>query len=303
MNAVLAYIIVMENQPIKTVSQPVPQKALILLTSHRSGSTWLSDAIRCHPAVEYYHTAVLYEILGIEGRRYPGDLSNKTDGVYEIEVQPGKWDKIPQFNLLQDLPPQLQGLEFKQYGIEKCHPSFFEFDPNLFLQGIQRLQELGTEVKLVYLVRDPKSLMTSFMNYQKRKPSWYRSVVGEKLPQFIQQTYDCIAEVARQQPGVILDYSDSRTDLAYALVGIYLELWPHLTGLQEELILQVSELAGKYTNRQKRVAATHSPFLGKVEGTIQGGSQDYEDFFKEYQVFVEQCYQSYHRVLASRKGI
>ena len=298
MNAIFFHIIVMENQLTKILSQPVPQKALILLTSHRSGSTWLSDAIRCHPAVEYYHTAVVYEALGIEGRRYPGDLSNQTDGVYEIEVQPGKWDKIPRFNLLQDLTPKLQGVEFEQYAIEKCHPSFFEFDPKLFLQGLQRLEESGTEVKLVYLVRDPKSLMTSFMNYQQRKPSWYKSIIGEALPEFLQQTYDCIAQVARQQPGFVLDYSDSRTDLAYALVGIYLELWSNLTGLQEELILQVSELAGKYTNRQKRVAATHSPFLGEVEGTIQGGSQDYEDFFKQHQVGLEKCYKSYRKVLA-----
>ncbi|MGB3534802.1 MAG: sulfotransferase [Microcoleaceae cyanobacterium] len=287
----------MENQPIKTLSQPVPKRALILLTSHRSGSTWLSDAIRCHPAIEYYHTAVLYEALGIEGRRYPGDLSNQTDGVYEIEVQPGKWDKIPQFNLWDDLTPQLRSLEFEQYGIEKCHPCFFEFDPKLFLQGIQQLEELGTEVKLVYLVRDPKSLMTSFMNYQQRKPSWYKSIVGEALPQFIQQTYDCIAQVAAQRPGVILDYSNSRTDLAYTLVDIYLELWLNLSELQEELILQVSELAGKYTNRQKRLAATDSPFLGKVEGTIEGGSQDYAEFFKEHQVWVEKCYESYRKAL------
>jgi hypothetical protein len=280
----------MDNKLIKTLSQSVPQRALILLTSHRSGSTWLSDAIRCHPAVEYDHTAVLYEILGIDGRRYPGDLSNQTDGVYEIEVQPGKWDKIPQFNLWEDLTPQLQGLEFEQYAIEKCHPSFFEFDPNLFLQGIQCLQALEIEAKLVYLVRDPKSLMTSFMNYQQRKPSWYKSIVGEALPQFIQQTYDCIAEVACQQPGVVLDYSNSRTDLAYTLVEIYLALWPNLTRLQEELILQVSELAGKYTNRQKRLAATHSPFLGEVEGSVQGGSQDDKDFFEEHQIGVEKCY-------------
>lgn len=280
----------------------IPQKALILLTSHRSGSTWLSDAIRCHPAVEYYPEAVLYENLGISGRRYPGDLSNGVDGVYEIEVQSGKWDKIPKFNVLESLPPKFQKLRFESYALEKCHPSFFEFSAQIFLEGIKRLEAAGTQVKLVYLVREPKSLMTSFMNYQQRKPSWYQGIVGEKLPELIQKTYNCIGRVADQKPGVVLDYASVKADLAYVLVQIYLELWSKLSWMEEEAILQISELAQSYTDRQKRLAITHSPFLGETEGKIKGGAKEYEVFFNNHQDLIEACYQAYHRVIATSES-
>ena len=123
-----------ERHQAKLNHRQLPEKTLILLTSHRSGSTWLSDALRCHPAIEYYPTPIIYKELGLRGRRYPGDLSNQADCTYEIEVQPGKLDKIPQFDISQDLKPAQKKLKFEPYAIEKCHPSFFEFDPQLFIQ-------------------------------------------------------------------------------------------------------------------------------------------------------------------------
>jgi Sulfotransferase family len=278
-----------------------PENALILLTSHRSGSTWLSDAIRAHPAVEYYPTAILSEQLGISGRRYPGDLSNKIDGCYEIEVQPGKWDKIPQFDVSSDLDPQSRSLHFEPYAIEKYHPSFFDFDVDRFLQGIQILQQSGTSVKLVYLVRDPKSLISSFLNYQSRQPSWYAKMMPEQIPKFLYQTYEFIHKVMVHQPGYVLDYRDLKTDLAYQLVSIYLKLWSNLSRQQEDAILQVSELASKSTDRFRRMTQTGSPFLGETEGSIQGGDSQYNTVFDRYQDSIEECYEVYHRVRSNHQ--
>ena len=281
-------------------SDRIPEKVLILLTSHRSGSTWLSDAIRCHPFVEYHPQAIIYEKLGIEGRRYPGDLSNQADCNYEIEVQVGKLDKIPLFDVSGDLKSAQRQLKFKPYGIEKCHPSFFDFHPEIFLQGIEHLENLGIEVKLIYLVRDPKSLMTSFMDYQQRKPSWYKDMAGENLIDFISKTYWCIGQVSEARSSLILDYADTRSDIAQALLKIYAMLWSNLTSSQEQYLQHISNLALKYTNREQRLGNTNSPFLGKKEGTIRGGNEKYQDFFKTYQEQIEQCYHYYDRVINSK---
>ena len=289
--------IVSKKSTVEPNKRRIPDKALILLTSHRSGSTWLSDALRCHPAIEYYSTAILYEELGLQGRRYPGDLSNQADCTYELEVQPGKLDKIPKFDIAQDLEPKLRKLQFEPYAVEKCHPSFFDFNPELFLQKIEHLESLGIEVKLVYLVRDPKSLMTSFMNYQQRKPTWYKNIVGEKLIDFITNTYRCIGRVSKKRSGLMLDYSDTRTDMPQALLKIYKMLWSNLTKPQEECLLSISKLALKNTNREQRVTTTNSPFLGKQEGNIRGGEKKYQDFFINYEELIKQCYVCYEGVI------
>lgn len=286
-----------QTNNIKPNRHQIPEKALILLTAHRTGSTWLSDALRCHPAIEYYPTPILYEELGLFGRRYPGDLSNQADCTYEIEVQPGKLDKIPQFDVVKDLKPKLRKLKFEPYAVEKCHPSFFNFSSELFLQKIEHLESLGVEVKLVYLVRDPKSLMTSFMNYQQRKPSWYREVVGEKLIKFLSQTYQCIEEVFKKRSGLILDYSETRTNMPQALLKIYEMLWASWSKLQKECLLNISQLSLLYTNREQRIAKINSPFLGKEEGRIEGGNEEHQDFFIAYKELIKQCYSYYKAIM------
>ena len=280
----------------KPKNSQIPARAIILLTSHRSGSTWLSDALRCHPAIEYYPTPILYEELGLHGRRYPGDLSNQTDCTYEIEVQPGKLDKIPQFDISQDLKPAQKKLEFEPYAIEKCHPSFFEFDPQLFIKKIEHLENLGIEVKLVYLTRDPKSLMTSFLNYQQRKPSWYKTIVGEKLINFVTETYQCITEISKRRSGLVLDYSEIRINLPQSLGKIYKALWSDLTKQQENYLRTIGQLAPKYTSREQRVVSTNSPFLGKKEGNIREGDKKHQNFFDEHQELIEHCYACYKKI-------
>lgn len=273
-----------------------PERVVILLTSHRSGSTWLSDTIRCHPQVEYYPTPVVYEELGLSGRRYPGDLSNQADCNYEIEVQPGKFDKIPQFDLTPDIPATSLQLEFAPYGIEKCHPSFFDFDPDLFIQKVEHLERLKIEIKLICLVRDPQSLITSFMNYQQRKPSWYKQMIGAKLVEFIINTYQCIEQVAKKRSPLIFDYANLKNNMPQVLQKIYRQLWTEVDEAKLEYLSQISDLATKYTARNKRIAQTDSPFLGKIEGSIKGGDGKYRDFFDAQQELMAKCYSCYERI-------
>ena len=280
----------------KPNNRQIPERVIILLTSHRSGSTWLSDAIRCHPAIEYYPTSVIYQELGLYGRRYPRDLSNQPNCTYEIEVQPGKRDCIPQFDVVSDLEPKLSKLKFPAYAVEKCHPSFFNFKPKLFLQKIAHLESLGIKVKLVCLVREPKSLMTSFMNYQERQPSWYRDIKGEKLIDFITNTYQCIQQVVKERSLLLFDYAELKTNLPQVLDKIYRELWLDLSKTKLRYLRTVSQLAPKYTDRQQRLWQTNSPFLGNKEGKIAGSNRKYYRFFCTYEKMLQQCYLDYQNI-------
>ena len=276
----------------------IPKRILILLTSHRSGSTWLSDLIRCHPYIEYHPSYFVYDALGIQGRRYPGDLSNRNDVCYEIEVEAGKWQKIPTFDPYSELDLPTEKFQFDSYCLEKCHPSFFDFETSQLIKKIQALEGQGIEIKFVYLVRNPESLMCSFMNYQKRKPSWYAGLEGNELAAFIGKTYTFICEVAAIRKGIVLDYSDIKTNLSFTLLEIYLNLWNELSPLQEEGLMSISELAGTYTRRTSRVKTTKSPFLGPTEGPIIGSTEEYVEFFSKHKDGVESCYRKYKTLMS-----
>lgn len=139
--------------------------------------------------------------------------------------------------------------------------------------------------------------MTSFMNYQQRKPTWYKGIVGENFINFITDTYKCIGEVSQRRSSVILDYSETRTNMPQALFKIYQMLWCNLSASQEECLFCISQLALKYTNRVQRVAKTNSPFLGKEEGKIWGGDEKYQDFFTAHRELVKQCYGYYEAIV------
>ena len=294
---------IQHNQSVSTRTKvQIPDRVLMLLTSHRSGSTWLSDAIRCHPNIEYYPSWILYEKLNFSGGRYPKDLSGLADGTYKIEIQPNQWNKIPQFNLLQDLTPSLQQVKFEPYAIEKCHPSFFDFNFDRFLTGIKNLENLNVSVQLVYVVREPKSLITSFMDYQQRNTAWYKSIVGGKIIDLITKTFKSIKQVSEQKPSLILDYSDTKTDMARVLLKIYKMLWSKNNSVEQECLINISKLALKYTERKSRLSKTNSPFLGQQEGTTSGGNERYQDFFATHEELMDKCYFWYHQIIPKSKN-
>lgn len=279
-----------------------PTKTLILLTIERTGSTWLSDAIRCHPGIKYWPTGIICKDLKLSKfRRYPMDLSNHKDGTETIEVSPGKWEKIPNFNksLTRELDKKIQPTEI--YAIEKFHPHFFKFKPIEFIRSITHLENLGVEVKLIYLVRDPQAAITSFMNYQKRNQNWHKETTGKEIITYMQKKYKSILQISRYYPGLILNYADIKTNLEKTLQRVYHYLWPHANLEEKNLIVKVSQTAEELTSRLKRVQITNSPFLGKQEGEIKGTTEEYKDFFKANQNNIDECYQIYNKVLASGK--
>jgi tetratricopeptide (TPR) repeat protein len=276
-----------------------PNKVLILLTIERTGSTWLSDLIRCHPAIKYWPTAVVCKDLNLPFfRRYPTDLSNTPDAREEIEISLGKWEKIPDFNILNFLPIEKKYTVYETYAIEKLHPHFFEFRVFSFLDNLIKLEESGTEVKLIYVVRDPQAALTSFLNYQERNPKWHRELNGETLVQYTLKQYRAIWELCRYKDGLIVDYSEIKIDSELLLKKIYSYLWPYASSLDQKIIETVSKLAHKVTDRTKRVSITNSPFLGKKEGQIKGNyNNSHANFFTVQEENINKCYNIYNKIL------
>ena len=70
------------------VPRKTPENIIILCTIPRSGSTWLSDLLCCHPSINYFQRYSIYEELKISGRRYPVDLTGIDGANRLIETSP-----------------------------------------------------------------------------------------------------------------------------------------------------------------------------------------------------------------------
>ncbi len=272
-----------------------PKNILIVLTSPRSGSTWFSDAIRCHPMIQYFSYGTVYAYLGLSGRRYPRDLSNEPDAIQDIEVLPFKWEKIPDYSVLQN--PVLSTID--HFIIEKCHPECFCFDTIKFVEKVEKLETKNVKINFIFQVRDPKATFSSFMSYQERNPGWYPSIKGAKLLTYMNKTFTSIYELVMRKPGLVVDFSDIMIDLGSVLNKVYIYLWPNLNSEEKVLVQKVVHDAVEATARDKRAK---SSFLGKEVGPIRGSSNKYEHFFKQYENDVAKCYDSYELLLSVRQN-
>jgi hypothetical protein len=238
--------------------------------------------------IQYFPYGIIYANLGLSGRRYPEDLSNGPDAIQNIEVLPFKWEKIPNFNLLGSYNP----LAPESFLIEKCHPEFFHFDTKRFINNIKRLKNDNVRIKFIYQIRDPEASFVSFMNYQERNPKWYPSIKGYDLVMYMQKTFAAINDLARQEPGLIIDFSSIMIDLESVLHEVYSYIWPLN---KQECFNNIINHAVTTTARHKR---PQSKFLGKNIGNIRGGGNKYQYFFDKHKHNIQKCYDSYKLLLS-----
>lgn len=272
----------------------LPERLLVLLTVHRSGSTWLMDMLRCNPGIYLDPGALVYEALDLTiGGRYPAGLSDGPDATMDFENSPGHGSKIPAFPPLDvNLPVAVA----QPYALEKLHPQFLNDDADDLLRRVEALErEHGTQVRFVYQVRDPKAVFSSFINFQQRTPSWYRGVTQDKLPGFMENAYHMIDAFARLRPGVIVDYRPLKADPVGTLTGLYAHLWPDE---DTDLLRQAATAAVEHTQREKRLATGGaSGFLGQQEGPVKGEGLDDTAFFEQYTAQIDRVYAAYHALL------
>lgn len=281
----------------------IPGKYLILLTLHRSGSTYMMDALRTHPEIYIEPRAFLQEHLSLVAGRYPLDLTDKGIGPFlDIEQSPGRGVKVPVLGSLQKPGPLNCQISDKSVAIEKIHSEFYHFDTKKFISELNHLKnENKTDFKFIYQMRDPKSVISSLIKYKKRNPDWYKHVKEDDIPQFVYREHSSLKEfIENYHEGIIIDYEDLIHNFKNTLMKIFKFLWPEnkvLSRYYEDII----QRARQFTDRDKRMEYQSSPFLGKQPGTIKGGDSDLQKYFDKHHAEIEKCYHIYNELLESRQ--
>ena len=193
-------------------------------------------------------------------------------------------------------------IQGESYAIEKFHPAFYDFQAHLLLSNLEEIERQEAEtIKLVYQVRDPRSAINSYINYQKRDPEWHAHPDQMNPFHYMERSYKSLQELAEHRRGMIIDYGDLVENLTATLASIYRYLWPQH---DEALLLNVAVAAQEFTDRKKRQQGFKTKFLAQRAGTVKGTEAQYAPLFRAHRDEVEACLASYSALLAlgSAKG-
>lgn len=276
----------------------LPPRVLILLTNPRSGSTWLFDALRCHPAIAMEPGAAIFERLHLNGRRYPRDLCDGPGAALRVEVLPEKWAMIPAFSVEgaeQFVSPEVLR---QPYAIEKGHPHFFDHYVRGFVHDLRALDRRGA-ARVVYQVRDPQSSIISFLRYKERNPRWNSTVSADEAFAHTARIFETLADTAALYPGLVIDYADMVHNFDGAIGGVFDFLWPDepRNGRDPELLRRIAEATAR--DRRKKAG---TPFLAGEAGPVSGTRGEYEEQFAAHADELARCYAAYRTLLAQRPG-
>jgi hypothetical protein len=234
------------------------KKSFILqITTQRSGSTWLLDLLRSHPDVTFTaHSHNLNKINEI-WNRYPGGLTSENKNNNQlIEIRQGIYNFIPNFNS--------KHITFFQtkYFIEKIHPFFFNFNIKNITNILKQLRNKFDNVKLIYQTRDPQSSLSSFVNYQKRDPTWaaHLKTNNDVLESYL-SNLKSINDIQNYFPGIKILYKDLKEDTKSTLLKIYDYLWPTQSNLNK---IQNNKIAisSLYLTKRNIRLSPENKFLG-----------------------------------------
>jgi hypothetical protein len=259
------------------------------MTNPRSGSTWLFDALRCHPSVMVRPSADVFNFLGMTGRRYPRDLAGDPTDAVHVEVRAGEWDNLPKFHLSQTVVSQVVTLPV--WEVEKGHPQFFGFDVPAFVSRLDALKALGCDVRMVYQVRDPRESITSFLRYKERNPDWFGHIAPERVPTYSRRIFEGLYACAQAYPGLVVQYYELRGDVRAVLTRLYTHLWSDPAAVTPDLLDAIAHATGR-GQRDKQ-----TPFLGK-QITQKEDIDAYAALFEANADQIAASYTAYHGLLA-----
>ena len=237
-----------------------PERLALILCNPRSGSTWLFDALRCHPAIELHPRYTVFALLGCVGRRYPLDLDSGAGDAAQVEVELGRWSGVPPFACAHDeVDPAVRA---RPYAIEKIHPHFFGHDTTAFLARLAELEQRA-QVEVIYLTRAPEAALRSFVSYQHRNPKWNAQISPQQAPRHIARVYETLLRTAERRPGLVVDYDALAARFAPTIARILARLWPQATPASGALLAAMAQA----TARDER-ARTATPFLGREQPAV-----------------------------------
>jgi hypothetical protein len=239
-----------------------PERLVLILCNPRSGSTWLVDALRCHPAIDFHPRYTVFALLGCVGRRYPQDLAAAAGPARRVEVDLGRWSGVPLFACdAGELEPAVRA---RTYAIEKIHPHFFAHDEAAFLARLAAL-ERRTQVELIYLTREPEAALRSFLSYKRRNPKWNARISPPQAPRHMRRVYETLLRTAERRPGLVLDYDDLVLRFAPTMARILGRLWPQAAPASGALL----DAMAQATARPGRLQSA-TPFLDRAPPAAGG---------------------------------
>jgi hypothetical protein len=282
-----------------------PKNIVILITIPRSGSTWILDALRCHPKITYEPRRVVYRLLNLTGGRYPVDLVNKGDSIIgrlksgdenmSFENSRFKWIKIKKYSLHQKIAISDNILKQISFSIEKIHPEFYNYNNHVLLKNVKKLNKKGTNVKFIYLIRDPKEAISSWLNYQNRNPHWNENRDNSKLINYYLENYCNIKDLAYKCNGPIFDYSTLMNNPELVLKSIYDFLWENNKTKETNNISIIKESLNITSRKEKLKSGT--PFLGKLAGDPNLNKEEINLFFYKNKEELIKCQDVYNSLL------
>ena len=183
------------------------RRILLLFTIPRSGSTWLFDILRTHPAVRVEPTVRVWTALGMHGFRYPGAFHHVDGASVPLEIEPNRAAAIPAFP--QATLPNVHLIdEIDRWALEKAHPSFVEFDARRLASRIQDLRRDNTKVEVVYGLRNPLASMWSMAEYKARDPEWLKTLQVDEVPRFVARSLATLSDLHALVGGVVVEYEN-----------------------------------------------------------------------------------------------
>ena len=232
------------------------RRILLLFTIHRSGSTWLFDMLRTHPAVRTEPTARVWTELGIEGGRYPHAFHDVDGARFPMEITPEQGAAIPEFP--QAVIPDVRHVdESDRWTVEKAHPQFVGFNAARLGGRIRNLRARGVDVEVVYGVRGPLDAMWSMAEFKTRDPVWYSFLPIEDVPRFIAHSLDVLAALHALVGGTVVEYETLPDGSAMNTLCQRLD-----TSWNDAAVKAWLAHAAAVTERSKRRQRSDSTFLG-----------------------------------------
>ena len=266
------------------------RRLLLLFAIRRSGSTWLFDLLRTHPAVRLEPTVRIWTRLGMKGGRYPDAFHHAEGASLPLEIAPGFGAAIPAFPRAD--VPSIDDAEC--WALEKAHPEFVGFAANGLVARIRNLRESGVEVEVVYCVRNPIDSMWSMAELKARNPNWYRALPVEQVPRHIAKSLGVLVDLNDLIGGSVIEYEALPHGMAMKRLGRMLD--PSWGDAEVEAWLSH---AASVTDRSNRRQGPGAGFFGERDRTRSPDGPD--QAWLACEADVETANAAHRRLVADRK--
>ncbi|TVQ31345.1 MAG: hypothetical protein EA376_09545 [Phycisphaeraceae bacterium] len=274
---------------------------VLIMAPPRTGSTWLFDAIRCHPLVRVRREATLFRSLGLEKfNRYPRDLAGVAPEGMEIELRCGVMATIPDFHADDTLETPAPPTGAAARWIEKAHPGMFDCDAGRIDEALARFErERGEPVDLVYRVRDPIETIASILGYKRRSETWYNFLPERRICALVESSLACTMELRERRPGAVVDYAEHKENGAAALARVFERLWPEVDSTLHSV---AATQADRLTSRRRPSGGSADDFFAmRNPASEEEEAEALQSLLDADRELVDSCRERYASLLGARE--